>query len=351
MQAKKIITLDNLMQVEAQAPHIISASRSTDIPAFYMDWLMKRIDIGYLAWTNPFNGVKSYISFENCHFIVFWSKNPKPLLKYIDALKERGINCYIQYTLNDYHNEGLEKVPALSQRIKTFKQLSDKLGADAVIWRFDPLFLSSSLSISSLVQRLEAIADQLFGYTEKLVFSFADIASYKKVQNNLIKRRIDFREWPEQEMELIASQISSLNKRKWNFELATCAEKIDLSKYGIKHNRCIDGDLIVKLAWRDEVLMKQMGVKLFSESTDLFGLSTLPLNAKKIKPGLYYHSDFKKDKGQRLACGCMKAKDIGQYNTCPHACEYCYANTNIESAKENWKNHLSNPFSETITGK
>lgn len=351
METKTIITLENLMQVEAQAPFIISASRSTDIPAFYMDWLMKRIEIGYLVWTNPFNGVKSYISFENCRFIVFWSKNPKPLLKHLDFLKERGINCYVQYTLNDYQNEHLEKVPPLTQRIETFKHLSDKLGSDAVIWRFDPLFLSSSLSINTLVSKVENIGNQLLGHTKKLVFSFADISSYRKVLFNLTKRKIDFREWSYSEMENIASQISSLNKRKWNFELATCAEKIDLSKYGIEHNRCIDGDLIVKLAWQDKILMNHMGVKLVTESTNLFGLSNLPWNAKELKPGLYYLSDFKKDKGQRLACKCIKTKDIGQYNTCPHACEYCYANTNIESAIANWKSHQSNPFSETITGK
>ena len=97
--------------VKAQAPLIVSASRSTDIPAFYADWFFNRLEKGYSAWTNPFNGVKYYVSYEKTRFIVFWSKNPRPLLPYLHILKERKINCYVQYTLNDYEDEKLEKVP------------------------------------------------------------------------------------------------------------------------------------------------------------------------------------------------------------------------------------------------
>lgn len=104
-----------------QAPVIVSASRSTDIPAFYADWFFHRLQKGYSAWTNPFNGVKSYVSYENTRFIVFWSKNPRPLLPFLHILKERNIKCYVQYTLNDYEQERLEKVPSLAYRIETFK--------------------------------------------------------------------------------------------------------------------------------------------------------------------------------------------------------------------------------------
>lgn len=102
---KTQIQRDNEEIAEAQAPVIISASRSTDIPAFYADWFFHRLKVGYSAWTNPFNGVKSFISYEKCRFIVFWSKNPKPLLEQLDYLEERHINCYIQYTLNDYQQK------------------------------------------------------------------------------------------------------------------------------------------------------------------------------------------------------------------------------------------------------
>ena len=107
-------------------PDIISASRSTDIPAFYADWFFHRLETGYSVWNNPFNGKKSYISYRNTRFIVFWSKNPKPLLPYLPILKERGIGCYIQFTLNDYEEDGLETgVPPLTERIETFRTLSD----------------------------------------------------------------------------------------------------------------------------------------------------------------------------------------------------------------------------------
>ena len=86
-------------RVQASAPLIVSASRSTDIPAFYSDWFFNRLDKGYSVWRNPFNNKNSYISYQNCRFIVFWSKNPKPLISKLDKLKEKGINCYIQYTL------------------------------------------------------------------------------------------------------------------------------------------------------------------------------------------------------------------------------------------------------------
>lgn len=156
--------------VKAQAPIIVSASRSTDIPAFYADWFFDRLKKGYSAWTNPFNGVKSYVSYDKTRFIVFWSKNPRPVLPYLDYLKERNIRCYIQYTLNDYEKEGLEKVPSLSNRIETFKMLSDKLGANAVVWRFDPMILTDDITIDDLIHKVEKIGDQLKGIRRNWCF-------------------------------------------------------------------------------------------------------------------------------------------------------------------------------------
>jgi hypothetical protein len=171
------IIRENGEKVKAQAPVIISASRSTDIPAFYADWFFHRLRVGYSAWTNPFNGVKGYVSYQNTRFIVFWSKNPRPLLEHLDELKERGISFYIQYTLNDYINEGLEpNVPNVDVRIKTFQELVHKLGLGHVIWRFDPLVLTDQIDIYKLLDKIKYIGDKLKGYTEKLVFSFVDIA-------------------------------------------------------------------------------------------------------------------------------------------------------------------------------
>jgi DNA repair photolyase len=318
--------------VKAQAPIIVSASRSTDIPAFYADWFFDRLKKGFSAWTNPFNGVKSYVSYDQTRFIVFWSKNPRPLLSYLDYLKERNIKCYIQYTLNDYEQERLEKVPPLATRIETFKMLVDKLGFGSVVWRFDPMILTDDISVEGLLRKVQNIGDQLKGYTEKLVFSYADIAMYRKVKANLERSGIPYHEWTIPQMEEFADKLSHLNhSRGWDYQLATCGEKIDIENYGIEHNRCIDGDLIARLADGDNVLLNFISKFV---SIDLFGNKT-----------------YKKDVGQRVGCGCMAAKDIGEYNTCPHLCEYCYANTTKQLAIENWKRHQENPNADTITGK
>ena len=96
------IRIESGETVDAIAPVIVSASRATDIPAFYADWFFNRLQKGYSAWTNPFNGVRSYVSYQNVRMIVFWSKNPAPLLPYLEVLKQRDIHCYIQFTLNNY---------------------------------------------------------------------------------------------------------------------------------------------------------------------------------------------------------------------------------------------------------
>ena len=345
------IARENGEFVDAQAPIIVSASRSTDIPAFYADWFFHRLKVGYSAWTNPFNGVKSYVSYAKTRFIVFWSKNPKPLLQYIDILQERDIGCYIQYTLNDYEKEGLERgVPSVDERIETFKQLVDRLGKGSVIWRFDPMILTDKISIDDLLRKVEYIGDRLLGYTEKLVFSFADITEYRKVKSNLEKNGINYQVWAEEEMLIFAQKLSELNK-KWNYELATCGEKIDIEQFGIKHNHCVDDDLMIKLAYKNDDLMKFLGVEIKQREALLFDEEIIPSDAIMLSENKYaIKKKNNKDKGQRQFCGCIVSKDIGEYNTCPHLCEYCYANTSKEVAVRNWKQHKNNPLGESILG-
>ena len=347
------IQRENGENVKAQAPIIVSASRSTDIPAFYADWFFHRLKVGYSAWTNPFNGVKSYVSYQDTRFIVFWSKNPKPLLQHLDYLKERNIGCYIQYTLNDYEKEGLERgVPILSERVDTFKLLVDKLGKGRVIWRFDPLLLTDDISIDALLTKIERIGDQLQGYTEKLVFSYADILSYRKVKANLEKSHIPYHEWTEPQMLEFAERLAELNN-KWGYTLATCGEKVDLLQFGIEHNHCVDDALIIRFAYEDKKLMDFLKVKTFPMPVpNLFGESEpLPEDAILLPNNTYATHGDNRDKGQRLFCGCIVSKDIGEYNTCPHLCEYCYANATKQLALQNWECHKANPKGETITGK
>ncbi len=252
-QKVRILTRDSA-EVEAFAPAVLSVSRATDIPAFYSEWFFNRLEEGYCKWRNPFNGVENYVSFEKVRFIVFWSKNPAPLIPYLEKLKKRGINCYVQYTLNDYEAEGLEPgVPAIKQRVETFIQLAEILGPQGVVWRFDPMILTDNIGVSELLKKVNFIAGRLQGYTDTLVFSFADIAGYRKVGRNLTLHGVRYAEWTEVKMREFASQLSQLNKeRGWNLKLRTCAEKIDLSEFGIEHNRCVDDERIARLLIRTD---------------------------------------------------------------------------------------------------
>ena len=331
----KITLLDGTEQ-EAQVPIIISASRSTDIPTFYADWFINRWEAGYIKWTNPFNGKPLYVSFEKARLVVFWTKNPRPMFKYLDYMDENIPNYYFQYSLNDYDKEKFEaKVSSVESRIKTFIELSNRLGKKRVVWRYDPLILTDTIDIDELLRRVKNIGDQLKDYTEKLVFSFVDIGIYQKVENNLKKENVNYIEWTAQLMDEFAQGLYELNK-EWNLQLGTCSEKIDLEKYNIVHNKCIDDDLMIELFSHDKELMNFLGVEI--EPADLFSDGKI-IKTKKLK-----------DKGQREDCGCVMAKDIGQYNTCPHECNYCYANTSKELAKKNYKIHLDNPDSESILG-
>lgn len=325
-------------QVVAQAPVIISASRSTDIPTFYSDWFFERWKKGYLSWKNPFNGVPLYVSFKKARLVVFWTKNPRPMFKNFSLLEELIPNYYFHYSLNDYDKEGLEgKVPNVDSRIETFIALSERIGKEKVIWRFDPMVLTENIGVEEILKKAEYVGNQLKCYTDKMVISFADISVYPKVENNLRKEKIVYKEFTEPMMEEVAAGLQQLNN-KWGFEIATCSEKIELSKFDISHNKCIDDDLIIKLFHKDKVLMDFLGVE-FEELT-LFDTHET-IHKKKVL----------KDKGQREDCGCIMSKDIGQYNTCPHECVYCYANTSKEIAIKNYKSHMANPTADTIIGK
>ena len=330
------ITRDNGEVVKAIAPLIISASRSTDIPAFHSEWLINRLKKGYVSWINPFNRFNpQFISFEKTRLIVFWTKNPLPLIKHLSYLDQRGINYYFQYTLNNYTREGFEPyVASVESRIKTFTQLSELIGKEKVIWRFDPLLLTEQLSVKELLSRILEIGNQLVSFTDKLVFSFADVLAYQKVQHNLIretsfynKSDIHLAEFSPTQKTEFAEGIHKIHQEwiKMNpaFQIATCAEDVDLEKFQIAHNKCIDDELIEKLFPNDSNLMDFLGVK--PKERSLF-LEEVPEKKPKLK-----------DKGQRKACWCMIGKDIGSYNTCNHLCVYCYANTSPLVVRQNLK--------------
>lgn len=175
--------------------------------------------------------------------------------------------------------------------------------------------LTEKISIEVLLERISNIGRQLKCYTEKLVFSFIDIAAYRKVQKNLAG--LGVREFSQDDQIKFARGLAELNMA-FGFELATCGELVDLSVYGIRHNKCVDDELMMRLFHDDAELMDFIGAEY-----DMF-------NGWQIRKS-------KKDKGQRKACGCIVSKDIGAYNTCPHLCKYCYANFSDEVVMRNWR--------------
>lgn len=322
------ITTGDGRTVEALAPLIVSASRSTDIPAFYAQWFINRLKAGYVVWQNPFNRQAMYVSFKNVKVVVFWTKNPRPLLPLLGELDDRGIHYYFQFTLNDYGKEGFEPhVPPLGERVETFRALSGQTGREKVVWRFDPLIVSPQLSTQHLLEKVRNLGNRLKGCTDKLVFSFIDVLAYRKVQLNLRKetglfsgRSMESAEFTPQQMHETAEGLAEIRDRwkseGWNISLATCAEPVNLERYGIEHNRCIDSELMKRIFPHDKDLVYYLNYGKQPGKNALF-----PEEAKTLGAGKW------KDKGQRKDCGCMTSKDTGRYNTCGHLCIYCYANT------------------------
>ena len=346
---KEEIEIVDGTKVSAQMPIVVSASRSTDVPAFYADWFIERFNRGkgYVKWYNPFNNAPLYVGFKKTRLIVFWSKNPRPMLERVvggvdsplDVLDASGRNYYFQFTLNDYDDEKLEpRVPSVQERIETFRRLSERVGRSRVIWRFDPLVLSDKISVKTLLEKVKRLGDAIAPYTSRLVFSFVDIASYRKVAANMSRGGFEAREFVPEEMEEMAAGIGEL-VRGWGIAAGTCGEVKNLERYGIEHNRCIDDRLILKCFSQDHELMKFIGAKY---------ISGRPLLGEEDH---WVLGGYKKDTGQRAACGCIMSKDIGEYNTCPHLCHYCYANTNNAAALANWQQHQVCPHAATITGR
>lgn len=277
---------------------ILSVSRRTDIPAFYSEWFMERLRQKYVLVRNPFN-IHSIsripLSPENVDAIVFWTKNSKPIHKYLDEIDELGYKYYFQYTITPYKNDLEEKVQDKKEIVETFKKLSEKIGSEKVILRYDPVILSDNYTIDFHKKAFARLCDLLAPYTEKIIFSFLD--DYKKISKNI--KQLNIKEISAEEMCIMAEYFADTAK-KYNLKIESCAEQIDLGRFGINHGKCIDDELIEKIT------------------------------GYKISAG--------KD-NQRNACGCVKCIDIGEYNTCMHKCLYCYANINKDAAFKDYKLH------------
>lgn len=287
---------------------IISASRRTDIPAHYSEWLMNRLQAGYVLTRNPMNHAqvgKILLSPELIDCIVFWTKDPANMLDKLPLLDAMGYQYYFQFTLTPYGKDIEQNLRDKNEIIKTFIRLSQQIGKNKVLWRYDPIILNDMLLIDYHKKMFEDLCKKLSGYTNICTISFVDVYSKlnKTVTNNLI------REITEQEMIQLAIQFSKIGQ-KYGIQLRACSEKMDLSSYGIFPASCIDKKTIETIC----------GCAIDSK-----------LNAN-----------------QRNGCGCFPSIDIGAYNSCQNGCLYCYANFSRSAVEKNCLRH--NPCADILIG-
>lgn len=273
---------------------ILSVSRRTDIPNYYSEWFYNRIKEGFLYVRNPINAhqiSEIEITPDVVDCIVFWTKNPLPMVERLDELK--AYPYYFQFTLTGYGNDVEVNVPdKKASMVPIFRELSSRIGRERVIWRYDPIFFSDKYTAQYHIKAFTSLAEALNGYTDKCVISFMDMyAKNRKRMESLSSYDLD-----EGELRKFARELSGIAGDN-HMEIGSCAEKIDLSDCGIVHNCCIDKALIEKIT------------------------------GCRLKVG--------KDKNQRSECGCVESVDVGTYHTCKNGCAYCYANASEKSVARN----------------
>ncbi len=291
---------------------IISASRRTDIPAFYSEWFMNRIRAGYCLVTNPFKQsqvTRVSLEPEDVDAIVFSTRNPAPLIPHLPELDSRGFRYYFLYTITGYPKVLEPRVPPQEQAVRTFRELSKMIGPERVIWRYDPILITSISGFDYHPRCFEELAAQLEGATMAAKVSLAD--SYRAARmrlGRLARAGITYDLHPERSSEFPAMMVALVESAaRHGIRVESCAEEVDLRPYGIQPGKCIDDGLIERV----------------------FGVSVPPA----------------KDSGQRKTCKCAVSKDIGAYDTCPHGCLYCYA-----TGFGHGKTAQHDPHSETLAG-
>lgn len=280
---------------------IISASRRTDIPSFYSEWFFNRIKEKYVLVPNPYHPNQiSRVSLDpavlDC--IVFWTKNPAPMLDKLERLKD--YKYYFQFTINPYGTELENKLPPLPKRIDTFKRLADKIGREKVVWRYDPILTNEHYTVAFHQDKFAEMASALKDHTEKCMLGFID--HYPHVRTSLREFNIEplLRADIEQMAESFKQTADGLG-----MELDTCTVRVDLSHLGIQSGLCVDDKLIERI----------VGYPIAS----------------------------RKDKNQRDICRCAESIDIGTYESCLNGCIYCYAiKGSYNTAKFNRSRHDKN---------
>lgn len=286
-----------------ESARVLSVSRRTDIPAFYTKWFMNRVRSGFCHWMNPFGGQVYRVSLlpEKCLALVFWTRNARPLMPHIAELQERGFRFYFQYTINGYPREIDADSPSLKAAVATFRELAGMITPGLLMWRYDPVLLSSITPLEYHVERFGHLSAALEGSTERCYVSFLDV--YRKTQRNV--RRLNEKlglgiRRPEaaEQRELLAKFVEIARARGMNVHVC-CDEAAPGT--GVQQAHCIDPELIKRLR---------------------------PNLGARLKPG-----------PSRPGCGCAQAVDIGAYDTCTFGCIYCYATNSREAALERRRRH------------
>ena len=278
---------------------IISASRRTDIPSFYSTWFFNRVREKHVLVQNPFNPkqisrVKLTPDVVDC--IVFWTKNPAPMIEKLDKLED--YKYYFQFTLNPYGEKLENNLPSVAKRIDIFKRLSDKIGREKVIWRYDPILTNEEFNVSFHKKAFARIADGLKDHTEKCMLGFID--HYQHIRTAV--GQFNIKPLAKEEIEEIAVSFRQTMDAYPTLQLDTCTSKVDLRHLNIPAGLCVDKELIERI-------------------------TGYPILAKK-------------DKNQRNICNCIESIDIGTYESCLNGCIYCYAiKGNYNSVEYNMKKH------------
>ena len=270
---------------------ILSVSRRTDIPQFYPEWFFDRLKEGYLYVKNPMNSrqiSRIDLSPEQVELMVFWTKNPEPMMGRIGELG--NIPFYIQFTLTGYGKDIEPGLPDKRRLIDVFRNTAEQVGKDRMVWRYDPIFLNDRYREEYHLRAFEEIARNLCGLTEKVVISFLD--KYGKTERNM--KGILAEELDEERMKKLGGKLAAI-AGAYGLRMEACAEKADLSSVGISRGSCID-----------------------------------PVMAEHLIGGPVCR---RKDKNQRMECGCLESVEVGTYDTCLAGCRYCYANDSVEAVK------------------
>ncbi len=286
---------------------ILSTSRRTDIPSYYSEWFINRIKEKCVLVRNPMNYhqvSRIDLSPEVVDCIVFWTKNPIPMLPKLEQLKD--YDYYFQFTLTGYEQDVERNLPPKKEIIlPAFQRLSKEIGREKVVWRYDPIFFSEKYSMEYHCRCFAELAEELAGYTEKCTVSFMD--SYKNTERNVKALNYVNDTYVMQE-ELLQRFVEIADRN--GLYIDTCAEAGDFETLGVRHAHCIDKERIERI----------IGCKI----------------------------NVDKDPNQRAECGCVSSIDIGAYNTCKNGCLYCYANYMAGSVKKNFELH--NPKSPLLIG-